>query len=337
MFDSPRVVRKRQVPQQENLTVEKAASDQFTAARMDQLMAGASEAFKADFLLLVTHLAQSVDVAEVEAAMRVGDIGQAIISTERLAIGLAGAWADAYQAGGDSAASFLEGELKLPVHFDLTNTRALDAVRTTQARLVREITEMQRSVLQDVLEEGIRLNLHPNEIARQLRQSLGLTQSQERAVRNYENLLRQGDPAALDRKLRDARFDPTVRRALSSDKPIPATDVDRMVERYRSRMLDFRAQTIARTEGNRAASMGVQAGFEQAAQRGDLPGEVQRTWQTRHDGRAREWHIEMHGQQRGLNEPFISGLGNPLMVPRDPSAPAEDSIRCRCRLSYRLK
>lgn len=316
----------------------KASSDQFTSQRMDQLLAGASEAFKAEFLLLITHLADSVDVSEVEAAMRAGDVGQAIISTERLAVGLAGAWADAFQTGGDSAAQFLSDRLSVPIRFDLTNDRAVAAVRGTQMRLVREVTDMQRAVFRDIISEGVRLGLNPAEVARQLRASVGLTQYQEAMVRNYQNLLEQGSAQALDRSLRDARFDPTVRRALDQGKSIPKGDVDRMVGRYRERLLDYRARTIARTEGNRAASAGVQAGFEQAAQRGFLEhSEVVREWQTRHDGRARESHIEMHGEKRGLTEPFVSGDGNLLLFPRDPSAPAEDSVNCRCRLTYRLK
>lgn len=57
--------------------------------------------------------------------------------------------------------------------------------------------------------------------------------------------------------------------------------------------------------------------------------EAVRTWYcTFHN--SRDWHISMHLQRRGLDEPFISGLGNELMYPHDETAPIEDWINCLC-------
>jgi uncharacterized protein with gpF-like domain len=60
------------------------------------------------------------------------------------------------------------------------------------------------------------------------------------------------------------------------------------------------------------------------------------TWNTAGDERVRESHADMEGQQVPLGQPFVSGLGNDLMYPGDPSAPAEDVINCRCVVTREL-
>lgn len=56
------------------------------------------------------------------------------------------------------------------------------------------------------------------------------------------------------------------------------------------------------------------------------------------NGRTRESHAEMDGQERGLNEPFETPSGDRLMYPGDNSlgAPAEETINCRCRVRLKV-
>lgn len=313
-------------------------SGQFTRQRMDQLLAGASEQFKDEFLILVQQLGESMDLGAVAHALSVGNVGSALVLTEQLALGLTSAWAELYHEGGRQASSVVEDHVEIPVRFDVANHQAVAAVKGTELRLIREVSDAQRDLWREIIARGVGAGTNPLAVARELRDSLGLTQFQEQAVRNYRTLLEEGSRDALDRQLRDARFDPTVRRAISSDAPIPSQTIDLMVDRYRQKAINLRAETIARTEGLRAASEGVQAGFEQAVQRGVIEhSDVVREWAGRNDGRERESHILMNGQKRGLTEPFLSGDGNLLMYPRDPTAPAEDTINCRCRTLFRMK
>ena len=60
-----------------------------------------------------------------------------------------------------------------------------------------------------------------------------------------------------------------------------------------------------------------------------------KVWLAGADGRTRDWHIDMDGQEKGLDEPFIDGLGNKLDYPKDPSAPPETVYNCRCDADYK--
>jgi len=86
-----------------------------------------------------------------------------------------------------------------------------------------------------------------------------------------------------------------------------------------------RAITIARTETHMATVTGTFSTYEAA-------GIQQKEWLTTIDGREREWHETMAGQIKPIDQPFVSGQGNELMFPGDPSAPADEVINCRCAL-----
>jgi hypothetical protein len=53
-------------------------------------------------------------------------------------------------------------------------------------------------------------------------------------------------------------------------------------------------------------------------------------WQTMEDEKVRDSHAAMDGQTVNAGESFISGLGNQLAYPGDPSGPPEDVANCRC-------
>lgn len=314
------------------------ASTELDRKQIDKLFGASESTMKTEFLFLVSQIKDAVDLELVTMALRTGDVTNLIVTTEKLALGLSGAWAEIYQEGGDLSTSFLSQAENLRVRFDIQNQNAVQAVKSNSLKLVREVTDEQRNVFRDVLDRGMQQGINPREMARELRDSVGLTQYQEGIVQNYRRQLEQGSLQALNRELRDARFDRTVRRAVAEGTALPQETIDRMVDRYRDNWINFRAENIARTEALRAASMGLQDGFEQAVARGDIEeGSVIRTWIARHDGRTRSWHEDMDRQQRGLNEPFVSGLGNELLIPRDPEAPPEDSSNCRCAVTYRLR
>lgn len=319
-------------------TFAKAAGKELDQKQVDALFGTAESTFKTEFLFLVSQMQDNIDLDIVQMAMKTGDVTNLIITTEKLALGLTGAWAEVYQGGGDLSTSFVADATSIRARFDIQNANAVQAVRENAFDLVREVTDDQRLLFKDIIDRGMQEGLNPRTVAIELRDNVGLTQFQEQIVQNYRVLLEKSSAQAMDRQLHDARFDPTIQRAIDTGKPIPADAIDRMVDRYRENWVNYRAENIARTEGLRAASMGLQDGFEQAVERGDIEEDsVIRQWNTQEDGRERLSHGEMNGQRRGLNEPFESGLGNELMEPRDPEAPPEDTVQCRCRLSYRLR
>ncbi|XVV34964.1 phage minor head protein [Streptomyces sp. CA-100214] len=89
-----------------------------------------------------------------------------------------------------------------------------------------------------------------------------------------------------------------------------------------------REERIARTEASRAWNSATLA----AAQ--DMTGSgrpLVKQWRTRGDTRVRHSHDRVDGQLRMLDEPFRVG-GHDMMQPGDPSAPADETVNCRCVL-----
>ncbi|MDO8614630.1 MAG: phage minor head protein, partial [Dehalococcoidia bacterium] len=161
---------------------------------------------------------------------------------------------------------------------------------------------------------------------------------QRQTVANYRRLLEVGDAAALDRELRDRRFlppDSPSRLAFLEGEPLGARRIDRMVGQYRSGLLQLRAETIARTEALRTASLARQEALAQVLEQVEMPRDrVVRVWRATQDERTRDTHAEMDGQERGLDEPFESPSGAILMYPGDPAAPPAEVINCRCVLLH---
>ena len=105
-----------------------------------------------------------------------------------------------------------------------------------------------------------------------------------------------------------------------------------MVDRYRQRWINYRAEVIARTEGLRAAHEGSEVMYEQAVGDGTLRSDqIMRTWITAKDERVRSAHARLNGQSRRYG-----GMWGPLRYPGDPQAPPEQTVQCRCVLTTRL-
>lgn len=100
-----------------------------------------------------------------------------------------------------------------------------------------------------------------------------------------------------------------------------ATSVSMLIESERSRAL-----TIVRTEMGRAFSVASQERQKQAAEM--LPG-LQKQWRRSGKVHSRTSHDLADGQIVEVDKPFIVG-GVELMYPRDPNAPAQETINCGC-------
>lgn len=61
-----------------------------------------------------------------------------------------------------------------------------------------------------------------------------------------------------------------------------------------------------------------------------------KVWIATPDGRTRNWHMSMDGQEVPNGEMFIDGLGNELEYPGDPGAPPNTVYNCRCSMRSHL-
>lgn len=242
-----------------------------------------------------------------------------------------------YTIAGQVAAKTLSDLAGVIISFDQTNTRAVALMQKARLRLISEFTDEQRIVVRTIMTSGVSRGINPRLQAQEFKDFIGLTKRQMDAVNNYRQLLEQNSTEALTRALRDARFDSTVENASRTGNALTKEQIDRMVERYSQRQLNFRAETIARTEALRAVNQASQEALLQAVESGDIdPDEVIQEWLTAGDERVRSSHADMHGQKQPLGQPFISGDGNELDYPGDPNAPAKEVINCRCVLTTRL-
>lgn len=242
----------------------------------------------------------------------------------------------AYVQSGQRVAQWLDDKLDdTLVRFDQTNVRAVARAQANRYELVQGLTEESREVVSRVVSDGLAAGTNPRVMAREIRDSIGLTPSQESAVRRYRKELESGDfSSAMGRELRDGRSDRRLRRLMRDGGELEPEQIDMMVERYRTNFVAYRAEVVARTEALRAAHEGVEEMYRQAIERGDLQiGQLVRTWNAGGGRRTRDSHAAMDGQERPFGQAFESGNGYALRYPGDPSAPRAETINCRCAVS----
>lgn len=307
--------------------------------RIENLMGEWERTLRRTFLEAVSEINSPELLSEIEMLLQEGRQGEAVDlvvdNGNGIATLLAAAAAAAYLASGIDAGSFISDVLPRGefAAFNPSSQRVTNYLRQDSLELIAEFDEQQRIAARSALIQGIESGEGSAAIARRMRDSIGLTARQQQAVDNYRRLLEEGSRQALDRSLRDRRFDSSVRQAAAGKRQLTADQIDRMVDRYRQRYLQYRAETIARTETLRAVNAATDEMYQQAFDSGVIfPDWVLSTWRTRRDDRVRDSHADMEGQQRPEGEPFISGKGNSLRYPGDPNAPVDEVANCRCVL-----
>ena len=217
--------------------------------------------------------------------------------------------------------------------FDVLNPYSVEWLRARGGELIREISEDTRRSIMDVVVEGFEQGRHPYEQAVAIRNVVGLTQRQSRAVGNFQRLL-AGEGAdlqeAMRRALRDKRFDRTLQRQIDEDGLLSQDQIQKMTQRYYERYKQYRAQMIARTETIRAANAGQQGLWEQNAELGLLPEErTRKIWITGPGACPLCLAIEkLNADGVRLKEPFKAEGGSIEFPPLHP--------HCRCGMGLKF-
>lgn len=86
----------------------------------------------------------------------------------------------------------------------------------------------------------------------------------------------------------------------------------------------------ARTMVTGAENLGRLDSYKQLSDDGIVLAKV---WMATPDGRTRDWHLDMDGQEVPINDYFIDGLGNELEYPGDPGGAPETVYNCRCAMA----
>lgn len=303
-------------------------------AQFELLLSRATPTVRKRFLEAVVLGRQRTKIEDLSILIAQGRTGEAIAIADHLGPSMATALEAAYTAAGLSAAQVLRSQVDTFFDFNSLNRRAVREMQDTRVRLVRELASDQRNMATFVLSDGFDRGLAPVDMARELRQSIGLTAKQSQIVANYRAELRgtvAQRRAALTRQLRDRRFDPTVNRSIAQGFDLSDAQIERMTDRYRERWVGFRAQTIAETETLAAVGAGDEELWRQAIDAGEVDAaDVVNIWHTRGDSHVRNTHDGMNGQERGFDQPFTTDASVSIRFPGDPGVPAKERIKCRC-------
>lgn len=276
----------------------------------------------------------------IEARLIAGDFQGIVAEVETAAKMFASTAHDGYLTAGKRGAEWLD--TKLPgtlVHFDVANTRAIQAARRNEIELVRGLTTEARQTAYQALVEGTRAGLNPRTIARDIRDTLTLTPTQSQHVLNYRRQLETGDwSGALSRELSSGQSDRTIRRLARDGGTMTETQIDQAVERYRKNYVAYRAETIARTETLRNVHAGIEESYQQAVERGDVEADqLVREWVHAGRGDSRPEHVAMDGVTAKFGEPFTLPSGIRMRYPGDPQAPVSETANCRCTVATILE
>lgn len=204
--------------------------------------------------------------------------------------------------------------------FDNLSPDVVRAVKQLESRVITDLEDSVRETVRQRVLRGIVDGESASKIARDLRSVVGLSPSQQTAVDTYEKLLRDGSKRALDRQLRDKRFDKTVAKGSLSDE-----QVTRMTEAYRKRSIAHNADTVARTAVLDSQKLGQALSYEQAVQQGIIDGsQLQKTWVGVMDDRERDEHVAMEGETVAYDSTYSNGE----------DIPGESTYNCRCISRY---
>jgi hypothetical protein len=321
------------------------------AVSIETLISRWSPRLQKAFLDSVANLRNTAQVDQIVKMLQAGDVNGAIeavglnpVAFRPFDLALTNAFeAAGVSTGGVVPTAVAANGLKTVFQFNIRNPAAEAWLREYSSTLVTDILGDQRNMIQQTLTRGLERGLNPRTTALDLvgrigksgnREGglIGLTNSQEAWVSNYADELGSSNPTqALTRTLRDARFDPSVIAAERNGVPLEQNAIDNMVTAYRNRALRYRAENIARTETMTSLHEAQQQSIEQAVADGVVDQTaVTFVWRTAEDDRVRDSHVFMDGQEVQMGQMFVTGDGNLLEYPGDPSGPPEEIINCRC-------
>lgn len=320
---------------------------------LDELVEAWEPKVRAAFLAAVYDLRASIDINALTARLEAGDVHGAM---ETLGIkparfrGLEIALIGAFEASAVWATDFIVKTTRFrALVFDIREFQTDFWLRSHTREVVEAIVQDQREMASSIIRDGLG-TIQPRALAfeivgkrhpmtgRRENAFLGLTNQQAGWVRNYESEIGGATPsrAALDRKLRDKRWDRSVEAAIRDKRPISAATQEKMAAAYKNRALRSRADLIASKEADQAAIKGQDDAYRQAQASGALDGfGVRRFWATVGDDHVRPTHRAVPGMNPNgvaFDQPFQTPKG-PAM---NPGWDFDPGCRCRVRMKVRL-
>ena len=194
---------------------------------------------------------------------------------------------------------------------------ALRFLRSTAAAGVRAAIEV-----------GLAAGRNPRDVARGIRDVVGLGRTQAVWVSNLRAELEAGDlKGALARRLLKGPIRQTVSARARSGTPLTPAEIDKIVAAYGDKWRAWHAETVARTMTLDLLRTGQLRGMQNAVARGDFAGlTVLKQWVSVHDLRVRDTHQVLDQEKPiPLNTSWLDG-DTPREVP--------GGWNCRCAMKF---
>lgn len=307
--------------------------DEEQLARLQSLI---ENRIKRGFRTFVREIKDDNTLGEIEAAIKNGDF-EALLdgvadAAEKLAIEIN----TGYVQAGQKASRQIDAAIDAKATFNVAADEAIEWMTDQADTLIQAMVAEQNEVARKVVADGRARGWSDSEIADEVRSSIGLNVQQVDYISSYRDALEGGNyQNAIDRALADDRYDKPLEAALDNDTEINGARIDGMVDKYRDNWLDQREDFVANMEGQSAMGAGIDEAMQQSVEAGDItPASIVRTWHTRHDPKVRTSHRTMDGQQRGLDDLFMSGNGVQLRYPGDEEVDASETANCRCVMTF---
>lgn len=265
-------------------------------------------------LLLLNSLRtviKRVPLQSMELAIRKGDVESVIQQIKLAGLGedltkVNEIIAKAYVNGAKHGVKYLDG--KFTMAFDIINKNAVEYARTQVGNLIVQITEDARQTVRDAVARSLNGELTVQQVARQLKSTIGLHSKYADAVSKYE--ARQVDRLVGEGESVSSASD---RAAMLADK-------------YANKLLNVRTQTIARTEIIDSANSGLLDTWTNAIDKGFAEAGSLKQWNAEPD--ACPLCLDVDNSTAELDQPFMQDPKTGEDIFQPPYHP-----NCRCSMA----
>lgn len=189
------------------------------------------------------------------------------------------------------------------VNFNINHPRVIEYVQERSGFLIEAITEGNRRAVRNIITDAHIRGYHPDVAARHIRNVVGLTDRQSRAVDNYVNRL--------------------------IEDGVPQRHAFERGEEYSERLLDYRAERIARTETMEAVNTAQHETILQGVEQDIIPeADTIKRYLVTPDDRLCDFCSPVEDQEQDIRAEFTTPLGNFQYPPIHPN--------CRCSVTYSI-
>lgn len=202
---------------------------------------------------------------------------------------------EAFYEAGESQQGDLSKLLKTDCSFDMRLPEAEAWIEKRASDRIKYINTAKKQVIRQIVLTGFQEGLTSQEQSKLIREHIGLLPKHSVAVKNYRQRL--------------------------IDSGMDSASADKLTEKYRKKLLKYRADTIALSEGHTAANEGYRFVNREAVSRGILPPEkYEQYWMVTRDRRLCPKCEALGGKRAELeNGDFAANNQGPPLHPR-----------CRC-------